>query len=100
MSQVSSVKHASSADDAIEFLLELERTDRNSLKRVVLDCPATMAKVQLLNFEVDLLRFFLTFCSLTGRADTPRSECLPGPSKFPLSDGGTRVRRGRMGRCT
>ena len=80
MSQVSSVKHASSADDAVEFLLELERTDRNSLKRVVLDCPAIMAKVQFMNFEGNLLRFLLTFCSLTGRVDTPRPERLPGPS--------------------
>ena len=45
--QVAWVKQISSADEAIEFLLELERKDRNSLKRVILDCPANMAKVSI-----------------------------------------------------
>ncbi len=30
--------------EAIQFLLELERINRNSLKRVVLDCPESVAK--------------------------------------------------------
>ena len=44
--QVEMVKKISSAKEAIDFLLELERINRNSLKRVVLDCPPHIAKVR------------------------------------------------------
>ena len=43
--QVEMVKKISSAKEAIDFLLELELINRNSLKRVVLDCPPHIAKV-------------------------------------------------------
>ena len=35
----------SSSSEAIDFLLELEKSDRNAVKYVVLDCPPNMAKV-------------------------------------------------------
>eukprot|EP00094_Tigriopus_californicus_P004677 TCALIF_04499-PA protein Name:"Similar to GluRIA Glutamate receptor 1 (Drosophila melanogaster)" AED:0.23 eAED:0.23 QI:77/0.88/0.9/1/1/0.9/10/441/909 len=42
--RVEIVRKISTAKEAIEFLLELEKINRNSYKRVVLDCPATIAK--------------------------------------------------------
>ena len=45
--RVDAVRQVSSAADAIEFLLELEKSDRNAIKRVVLDCPSHMAKVRI-----------------------------------------------------
>lgn len=44
--EVVAVKQISNSDEAIEFLVDLEKKDRNSFKRVLLDCPATMAKVR------------------------------------------------------
>ena len=38
-------KKISTASEAISFLLELEKINRNSLKRVMLDCSAELAKV-------------------------------------------------------
>lgn len=43
--RVDMVRKVSSAAEALQFLLELERADRYSLKRVILDCSETMAKV-------------------------------------------------------
>lgn len=34
------------AREAVQFLLELEKINRNKLKRVILDCPADMAKAR------------------------------------------------------
>ncbi len=39
------VRKISTADEALQLLLELERADRNALKHVILDCPAHIAKV-------------------------------------------------------
>ena len=44
--QVDIVKRIDSAEDAIQFLLELEKINRNSLKRVILDCSSQKAKVK------------------------------------------------------
>ncbi|XP_040568809.1 glutamate receptor 1 [Lepeophtheirus salmonis] len=38
------VKKISSPKEAIDFLLEIERLDRHSVKRIVLDCSASIAK--------------------------------------------------------
>jgi ionotropic glutamate receptor len=46
---VETAQKIGSAREAIDFLLELERVNRNSLKRVMLDCPAAMAKEILIN---------------------------------------------------
>ncbi len=43
--QVEMVKKISTAQDVIEFLLELEKINRNTLKRVLLDCSPKIAKV-------------------------------------------------------
>ena len=47
--QVDIVKRIDTADDAIEFLLELEKINRNSLKRVILDCSSQKAKVRMVS---------------------------------------------------
>ena len=41
------LEKVSSSGEAIDFLLEIEKSDRNSIKRVVLDCPPNMAKVEI-----------------------------------------------------
>ena len=44
--QVEIVKEIKTAAEVIKFLIHLEKINRNSLKRVVLDCSSTMAKVR------------------------------------------------------
>ena len=41
------LEKVSSSGEAIDFLLEIEKSDRNSIKRIVLDCPPNMAKVEI-----------------------------------------------------
>ena len=55
--QVENARRISSAREAIDFLLELERINRNSLKRVMLDCPASMAKVGTMEMVASVSRF-------------------------------------------
>ena len=43
--QIERVKKIANANEAIEFLLSLEKMDRNAAKHVLLDCPASIAKV-------------------------------------------------------
>ena len=43
--QVEVVKEIKTAPEVVQFLTQLEKVNRNSLKRVVLDCSSSMAKV-------------------------------------------------------
>ena len=49
--QVEVVKEIKTAKEVIQFLIQLEKINRNSLKRVVLDCSTTMAKVRTVKFR-------------------------------------------------
>ena len=46
---VEMVKKIDSVKDGLQFLLELERINRNSLKRILLDCPANIAQELLVS---------------------------------------------------
>ena len=41
---VQTARKIKTADDAIQFIRQLETLDRESVKHIVLDCPADMAR--------------------------------------------------------
>ena len=41
---IQTARKITTSEDAIQFIKQLETVDRESVKHIVLDCPATMAK--------------------------------------------------------
>ena len=44
MFSIQTARKIKTAEDGLSFIRQLESLDRESVKRIVLDCPATMAR--------------------------------------------------------
>ena len=94
----------SSSAEAIDFLLELEKSDRNSIKHVVLDCTPRMAKVRktsLVIYQQIYSKFYqkhqnysrkniqIYSIFMKGNCVVSRSKRIPWSEKFSLPDVGS-----------